>query len=267
MPKVQGGQFWLQYNNEFLPYAKVAFTSYRVASKNELIEMSDLNITACMQSVGIDLYQEMLSPVNIAECNCGKDSCPTFESRVFSSRTWKSNLLKTLTFTKTKQFSSSGVHLLSESCIWYLSSALGGLQSLPSSVDNHSSKSSSMSLRVNPITNPLRNISIVSRDWSGGCFTGRILDSSAEVHKFANVSSLTAHKDHVMPVSSHLKNLNHILVSVRDSLWISNLYESGIIFTVSIMDPHDIALHTQTTATNIINTHTPGFTYLHVVWG
>ena len=58
-----------------------------IASKNELIGMSDLNITACMQSVGIDLYQEMLSLVNIAGCNCGKDSCPTFESRVFSSRT------------------------------------------------------------------------------------------------------------------------------------------------------------------------------------
>ena len=71
----------------------------------------------------------------------------------------------------------------------------------------------------------------------------------------------------MIPVSSHLKNLNHILVSVRDSLGVRNLYISGIIFTVSIMDPHDIALHTQTTATNIINTHTPGFTYLHVVYG
>ena len=67
--------------------SKILTPTVIVASKNELIEMSDLNITACMQSVGIDLYQEMLLLVTIAGCNCGKDSCPIFESRVFSSRT------------------------------------------------------------------------------------------------------------------------------------------------------------------------------------
>ena len=57
------------------------------ASKNELIEMSDSNITACMQSVEIDLYQGILLLVTSAGCNCGKDSRPIFESRVLNSLT------------------------------------------------------------------------------------------------------------------------------------------------------------------------------------